>query len=93
MKLFPEIHKALHGKGEGKEEPTSIVDRYVIAIYKGEMESHIIKGPANLSETMYRYMSLPCWFISCKIKWKGGGQPRRRLSTAEFSHFSSSWTF
>ena len=48
MKLFPEIHKALHGKGEGKEEPTSIVDRYVIAIYKGEMESHIIKGPANL---------------------------------------------
>ena len=73
MKLFPEIHKALHGKGEGKEEPTSIVDRYVIAIYKGEMESHIIKGPANLSETMYRYMSLPCWFISCKIKWKGGG--------------------
>ena len=44
MKLFPEIHKALHGKGEGKEE----------------MESHIIKGPANLSETMYRYMSLPC---------------------------------
>ena len=49
-------------------EPNSIVDRYFVEIYKAGTESNIIKGPGNSSKAMYRYASILCLSISCKVK-------------------------